>query len=216
MKKVKLILILIMLFPATGQAETQYISGVLEITLRTGPGTDHRVLAMLKTGQRVEILKIEEDWTQIFLDNGKEGWVLNRFLTDKEPHSVVLEQIKDKNEELSAQLKELLEVNEKQKSTNKRLESELAGTKKKLNQTLKVYDTLKKESSEFIQLKTDYKKSSSELGQQIKKSQAMEAELSQLRLQKNIKWFLSGAGVLVVGFLLGLSAKRQRRRSSLL
>ena len=211
-----LILILILLFPATGQTETQYISGVLEITLRTGPGTDHRVLAMLKTGQRVEILKIEEDWTQIFLDNGKEGWVLNRFLTDKEPHSVVLEQIKDKNEELSAQLKELLEVNEKQKSTNKRLESELAGTKKKLNQTLKVYDTLKKESSEFIQLKTDYKKSSSELGQQIKKSQAMEAELSQLRLQKNIKWFLSGAGVLVVGFLLGLSAKRQRRRSSLL
>jgi SH3 domain protein len=171
---------------------------------------------MLKTGHRVEILTVEGDWTQVRLENGKEGWVLSRFLTDKEPHSVMLEQIKQQNEALSSQLKELQEVNEKQKSTNEWLESELAGTRKKLTQAVKDYEALKKESSEFIQLKTKYKKSSSELAQQTKKGQAMEAELNQLRLQKNIKWFLSGAGVLVVGFLLGLSAKRQRRRSSLM
>ena len=211
-----LIWALILLFPAIGRAEAQYISGVMQITLRTGPGTDHRVLAMLKTGHRVEILTTQEDWTQVRLENGKEGWVLSRFLTDKEPHSVILEQIKQENEELSSQLKTLQEINEKQKDDNKRLESELAGTQKKLNQVVAEYGALKKDSSEFLRLKTEHKKSSSELAQQIEKAQAMEAELGQLRLQKNIKWFLSGAGVLVVGFLLGLSAKRQRRRSSLL
>jgi len=216
MKKVMLIWVLILLLPAIGRAETQYISGVLQITLRSGPGTDHRVLAMLKTGNRVEIITTEGDWTQVRLENGKEGWILSRFLTDKEPHSVMLEQIQQKNEELSSQFKSLQEIHEKQKSSNKWLESELAETKKKLKQAVAQYEALKKESSEFLKMKTEYKKSSSELAQQIEKGQAMEMELSQLRLQKNIKWFLSGAGVLVVGFLLGLSAKRQRRRSSLL
>ena len=211
-----LIWVLILLLPAIGRAETQYISGVLQITLRSGPGTDHRVLAMLKTGNRVEIITTEGDWTQVRLENGKEGWILSRFLTDKEPHSVMLEQIQQKNEELSSQFKSLQEIHEKQKSSNKWLESELAETKKKLKQAVAQYEALKKESSEFLKVKTEYKKSSSELAQQIEKGQAMEMELSQLRLQKNIKWFLSGAGVLVVGFLLGLSAKRQRRRSSLL
>jgi hypothetical protein len=44
----------------------------------------------------------------------------------------------------------------------------------------------------------------------------MEKEIARLSLNRNIRWFLSGAGVLVLGFIIGFSTKKQRRRSSLL
>jgi len=216
MKKIIFILLLSFLFPVTGEAETQYVSGVLEVTLRTGPGTDHRVLAMIKTGQAFETLITESDWTQVRLPNGKEGWVLSRFLTDKEPFSVAFDQVKQKNNKLALQLEALLEESEKQKKTNSGLKSELTNNKNKFNELKRSYETLKKESSEFLKLKTDYKKTAAALAADIKKTRKIETELSRMRLQQNIKWFLSGAGVLVLGFLLGLSAKRERRRPSLL
>ncbi len=230
MKKIIFILLLIFLFPVTGETKTQYIIGLMKVTFRTGPGEDHRVLAMIKTGQAVEILVTEadddrddantdeapgKDWTHVRLPNGKEGWVLSRFLTDKEPFSVAFDQAKQKNEKLALQLEALLEESEKQKNTNSRLESEFTKNKNKFNELKKSYETLKKESSEFLKLKTDYKKTAAALAADIKKTGKIETELSRMRLQKNIKWFLSGAGVLVLGFLLGLSARRQHRRSSL-
>ena len=44
----------------------------------------------------------------------------------------------------------------------------------------------------------------------------LEEALSKLERGGQIRWFLSGAAVLLAGFFLGFSAKRQRRRSSLL
>jgi len=216
MKKIIFVFLLLFLFPVTGETETQYVIGLMKVTFRTGPGEDHRVLAMIKTDQAVEVLTTEGDWTQVRLPNGKEGWILSRFLTDKEPFSVAFDQTKKKNEQLVLQLKDLSEESEKLKKTNSRLESELTKNKKNLNELKRSYETLKNESSEYLKLKGEYKKSAAELAGHREKTKNMEAELSRLRLRTRIWWFLSGAGVLFLGFLLGLGAKRQRRRSSLL
>ena len=49
-----------------------------------------------------------------------------------------------------------------------------------------------------------------------KKLAKLEDQLSNIQLYHYIKWFLAGSGVLLVGFIIGFSAKRQRRRPSLL
>lgn len=208
--------IFFLLISTTGYAETRYISGIIQITLRTGPGIDHRVIAMIRSGQEVEIINEGEEWTQIKLLNEKEGWVLTRFLTEKKPRSIILEQAEQKNKNLTLQMTKLLEENAKLKEGKKQIQSELSHSKKMLAKVAKSYEILKEESSDFIEIKTKYKKSASDLDEQIKKANRMEEELKRLQLHNNIKWFLSGAGVLLFGFLVGLSAKRQRRRSSLL
>lgn len=208
--------IFFLLISTTGYAETRYISGIIQITLRTGPGVDHRVIAMIKSGQEIEIINKGEEWTQIRLFSGKEGWVLTRFLTEKKPRSIILEQAEQKNKNLTLQMTKLLEENAKLKEGKKQIQSELSHSKKMLAKVAKSYEILKEESSDFIEIKTKYKKSASDLDEQIKKANRMEEELKRLQLHNNIKWFLSGAGVLLFGFLVGLSAKRQRRRSSLL
>jgi SH3 domain protein len=214
-----LIVFFIVLFSTAVQAETMYVDDIIKITVRTGPGINHKIVAMIKSGERVEVLKPEEpetDWSLVRITNGKEGWVLSRFLTPKEPDGLVLGRYKKKHSVLKNQAVSLIEENNAYKKENKKLNSELKTNKEMSDKIKSSYETLKKESAEFLELKSNYGKTSSKLIEQTKKAKKLEEELTSLLLHQNIKWFLSGAGVLLLGFVIGFSTKRQRRRSSLL
>ncbi|MDL1964884.1 MAG: TIGR04211 family SH3 domain-containing protein [Deltaproteobacteria bacterium] len=213
------IVFFIVLFSTAVYAETMYVADIIKITFRTGPGIDHKIVAMIKSGERVEVLKLEEpmeEWSFVRLINGKEGWVLSRFLTSKEPDGLVLIKLKKKHNALKNQAISLVEENKIYKKENKELNSELEKNKEILNKTKSSYEILKNESAEFLELKSNYKKTSLNLAELTEKAGKLEEKLTKLLLHQNIKWFLSGAGVLLFGFVIGFSAKRQRRRSSLL
>ena len=213
------IVFFIVLFSTVVQAETMYVDDIIKITVRTGPGIDHKIVAMIKSGERVEVLKPDEpgkDWAFVRITNGKEGWVLSRFLTTKESDGLVLDRLKKKHNALKNQVASMIEENKVYKKENKKLNSELK-TNKEISKKIKSsYETLKRESAEFLELKSNYGKTSSKLIEQTKKAEKLEEELTSILLHQNIKWFLSGAGVLLLGFVIGFSTKRQRRRSSLL
>lgn len=213
------IIFFIVLFSTAVYAETMYIADTIKITFRTGPGIDRKIVAMIRSGERVEVLNTEEpveEWSLVRLTNGKEGWVLSRFLTSKEPDELALIKLKKKHNVLKNQAISLIEENKVYKKENKEMNSELKKNKEISNKIKSSYETLKKESAEFLELKSNYKKTSSKLAELTKKAGSLEEELTKLLLHQNIKWFLSGAGVLLFGFIIGFSAKRQRRRSSLL
>jgi len=214
--KLGIIGICLVLFSTAVLAETKYINDKMKITLRTGPANDRKIIALLNIGQKVEVIKPGEEWTQIRLDNGKKGWVVSRFLTNKMPSSIELEILKNKHQALSARDALLLEENKTLKADNKAFSNDLAGTKKRLQTLDKSYETLKTASTEFLDLQSKYKKMSAKLAKQTQKADKYEEDLTKLLWNKNIKWFLSGAGVLILGFIIGFSTKRQRRRSSLL
>ena len=210
------IVFFIVLFSTVVQAETMYVGDNIKITVRTGPGINHKIVAMIRSGESVEMLKPEEEWSLVRITNGKEGWVLSRFLTANEPDGLVLDRLKKKHKVLTIQAVSLIEENKVYKKENNKLNSELKTNEEMLNEIRLSYETLKKESAGFLELKSNYEKISSKLSEQTKKAEKLEEELTKLLLHQNIKWFLSGAGVLLLGFLIGFSAKRQRRRPSLL
>jgi len=210
------IVFFIVLFSTVVHAETMYISDIIEIMIRSGPGNDNRIIAMIKSGEKVEMLKPDEEWSLVRIANGKEGWALSRFLTSKEPDRLALARLEKQHKELKNKNVSLIEENKVYKKENKKLNSELQTNKKVLDKIKSSYETLKKESAEFLALKSNYEKSASILAEQTKKAEKLEEELTKLLLHQNIKWFLSGAGVLLLGFVIGFSAKHQRRRSSLL
>jgi len=164
----------LVLFSAAVQAETIYVSDLAEIAIRSGQGVDHKIIAMTKSGQQVEVLETNDQWTKIRLPDGKEGWVNNRFLTSKLPCIIELEELKKK------------------------------------------YETLKSKSPDLVKVQADYQRAVAELDKQTKRAEKLEEDLSKFETRQHIRWFISGAAVLFVGFLIGFSTKSQRRRSSLL
>ncbi|MDP7078056.1 MAG: TIGR04211 family SH3 domain-containing protein [Desulfobacterales bacterium] len=216
MKKVTFIGICLFLFCSISQAETLYISDFLRITMRTGPGIDHKIIEMIKSGQSVTVLEQGPEWTKILLPTGKEGWVLNRFLTPKPPSGLLLKKLEEKHAELSLQITTFIDENKRLRNENQRLDAELKTSSRNLKKVTDSYQKLKSGSAEYLDVKSRYEMMVVQLDQQKKRAQDIEKELESIRFHKNIRWFLSGAVVLIIGFLIGFSARHQRRRSSLL
>ncbi len=218
MQLMRMVLICIcwMILPDSGFAETMYISDVLKITVRRGPSTEYKVIAIAESGQKAEILEKGEDWSLVKLDSDKEGYVMTRYLVPEPTHKILYEQLQAKQKALTQQATELLEENTQLRDENKMLKSTLQSTENSLSKLDGDYKELKAGSAEFLTLKTKYKKVSEQLAEQTKKATVLEKELSKVELNQYIKWFLAGSGVLLVGFIVGFSARRQRRRPSLL
>ena len=181
-------------------AETVYVTGVMKITMRTGPGVSHKIVAMVKSGDALEIIEKNDDWSRVKTPAGKEGWVLTRFITFTVPEIFLVNNLKDKNDVLSRNLGNI-------KAENARLlkaQSKLQGIEES-------FLRLKKESADFLDLEQKYKAATSQFKAQQKRIKALESSLK----SQDIKWFLSGAGVLVAGILLGLSARKKKKNSLL-
>ena len=208
--------IVLMCFSANGFAESMYVTDQLKLTLRSGPSTEHKILAVVESGQKVEILEPGEDWSLVRNANGKEGYVLTRYLKPEPTHNVRLEQLQSKHKALMQQSATLLEENTRFRSENKKLKSTLDKNDKALKKLRLDYDKLKAGSAEYIELKEKYKTASGQLAEQTKREDTLDEELRAVEINQYIKWFLAGSGVLLVGFIVGFSARRQRRRPSLL
>ncbi len=193
-----------------------YVSDVLKLTLRTGPSIENKIISVIDSGQMMEVIKFGDEWSQVQLPNGKEGWVLSRYLTTNETHNIKLERLEAKHKNLMIQAAELLEENNRLKAENKRFSTESKANQKQFVKTQADYEALKAEAAEFITLKANYKRAASQLAEQTAKAKQLEEELSSLEMNTYIKWFLAGSGVLIVGFLIGFSTKRQRRRPALM
>ena len=208
--------ILSIFFLSTAMAETRYVTDVLEITVRTGKSTDHKIIAMVESGQRVTVLQDDREWAFVRLADGKEGWVLTRYLTRSEPNQRVLERLQKKHETLTEQVSALTEENKFLKEENRVLKSDLDFQKDSLTEMSSDYQTLKEESAEYMDLKDSERQARSKMQELDAKVEVLEKEASRLRMQQNIRWFLAGSGVLLAGFVIGTISKRKRRRSSLL
>ncbi|CAB5090160.1 hypothetical protein D3OALGA1CA_5828 [Olavius algarvensis associated proteobacterium Delta 3] len=209
-------LICLIMVPAHLLAQTNYITDEFRITMRTGPGTDHKIITMLKSGQQVELIMEDEEWSMVATPNGTEGWVLSRFLTTNPPSRLELSELKLKKAQSEDQNTQLVDENRRLTEENKTMRAELEKGQAAYTTLKETYDTLKRDSADFLKLKKDHQLASAELAEKTKRVAALEEHSRRLELNSTIKWFLAGAGVLVLGFIIGFSTKRQRRRSSLL
>jgi SH3 domain protein len=162
------------------------------------------------------MLEPGEDWSLVRNTDDKEGYVLTRYLVPEATNNVLLAQLQTKHKTLMQQAATLLEENTQIRNENKLLKSTSDENEKALKKLRSDYDKLKAGSAEYIALKEKYKTVSGQLAEQTKRADTLDEELRAIEINQYIKWFLAGSGVLLVGFIVGFSARRQRRRPSLL
>lgn len=197
-------------------AEKMYVTDTMEITLRTGPGLDHKIISMLPSGRPVERVDKGENWSQVQLEDGRTGWVLNRFISKNRPSSILLEELRVDHQKVAQQAAELLEENTRLKSENETLSAELDVCRKKASQLAASLENLQNDCSEYFTLKEQHQNCTARLQSQTRSAKELAEALKKANEKRIYYWFLCGAGVLVLGFLIGLSVRRERRRSSLL
>ncbi|HHZ88032.1 MAG TPA: TIGR04211 family SH3 domain-containing protein [Chromatiales bacterium] len=198
----------------TAQADTVYVTDACEITMRSGQSTGHKVLQMLKTGRQLELLETNKKtgYSKVRTKGGREGWSLSRLL-DLQPiakHRLVkaeqrLGLLSQSKSETSKMLTTLTSERDELRSSltqceaaNERLSSDLADIRRTAANTLSINADNKRLKQTIIDMEREL--------------QAIQLEAEDLRDKTARDWFMSGAGVIVLGILIGLIAPRIRLR----
>ena len=211
-----LVLLSLLLAVATGFAETKYVTEDLTITLRTGPGTDRKIIAFPSAGDPLEVITPGDEYTEVMTPNGKQGYVLTRYLTSKEPPARVLARLEQQYKQISDKYEALKQKSSQLSGNNQDLSGDLAKTRKELEDLTVAHEALKAGSKHFLELKTKYAQAVKDAAEARSKADKAEKELQQLYSSQINTGLLYGGGLIVLGFVTGFIVKRPKRRSPLM
>lgn len=98
------------LYAAGAQAEegaqnTRWVSDSLSTYVRSGPTDGYRIVGSLASGQKVELLRTQGDYSQVRSDDGDSVWIPTRDLQSVPGQAERLPQLEQKVADLSAELK---------------------------------------------------------------------------------------------------------------
>lgn len=193
---------------------TMYVAPRNELPVRTGKGFKYRIIAILRDGSKVTLIKTDGDWAYIRLQDGREGWVLKRYLSKEIPLKQQIAKLKQQNQELLTKLTNANKTISDLQNKLDTLTSQNSILKNKLDYITNAYTQLKHDAANVISLKKAYESSQRELQQAKQQIVILETQNNHLKNSDRIKWFLAGAAVLLIGWLIGLIMGRGRRRRS--
>ncbi len=211
---------LVCLTGSTSWAAGAYVTDSFEVTVRTGPSTENKILSMPSSAQAVQVLETQGDWSRVRLsirDGGTvEGWIMSRYLITRVPWELQAKSAKEENaalkEKLSLVTQERNELKNREKEFSGKLESATAGLGKLQGE----YDSFKKGAAEYVTLKKDFEAAKSALESNRSTLKALSEENQILKTSQQNQWIMTGAAILLVGLLIGLIlGKREKRRRSL-
>jgi SH3 domain protein len=213
-KQVLSILFLLVILTGNALAETRYVSDRLEITMRSGKSTSHGILRMLRSGTPVDVLETDKasGYSRIKTRSGKEGWVLTRFLMSGPA-------ARDRLAEAEKRLAELELENRKMHTTMAGLQEEMSSVEKeRQNLDSEHRDVsqelaeIKRTASSALAIDSENKELKSRMVALERSLQTVQQENENLKDRTARDWFMVGAGVVLLGIIVGLIIPRIRWR----
>lgn len=190
----KIILMLSLLsLPALAQ---NYITEDLHTYLRKGPGMEYKLIGKIKAGEPIKILQTQDNFVLIEDSKGRQGWVLNKEITDIASFKSVADKLQ----------KDLNALQEKLKNNDQEWKNRVASMQQRVEEAETTSSTLVGKNS-LLNREIDILKS---------KNLELEALANSNKQNELTTWFLYGGMVLTIGLLFGLILPyiipRKRRR----
>jgi SH3 domain protein len=200
-----------------GWAVKAYVTDTFEITLRTGPSNENKIVAMLFSGRPLEVVSTQGEWSQVkVLDGDKDGWVMSRYLITRPPWEVQAKKLQEDLASLSAKLTRVQKDFADESQQRQGLAADSKRKTEELQALTKEYLELKKGAEGYLRLKTLYEAAEKNAKAAQEELSKLTEENESLRSSQQNRWFLSGALVLLCGLLIGgIVGRQQKKRRSL-
>lgn len=198
----------------TAQAETRYASDELEIALRSGTSTQHRILRMVPSGTALQVLEHDEatGYSRVRTPSGTEGWALTRYLMTVPSARDRLAATEKKLAELELQTRERMAKLSDRDREFLNATQELSQVKDENLKLSKQLTDIQRTASSALAIDAENKDLKNRLMQMEREQETLRQENQALRDRTARDWFMIGAGVVIVGIILGLILPRIRIR----
>jgi SH3 domain protein len=114
------------------RAESAWVRSEVRLNVRTGPGSEYRIVAGLKTGDAVTVLRRSDQWTRVRTAAGKEGWIPGGYLSTQPPPRIRLGQLEAETETLRKQVASLEEEGARLTDSNEGYQRRETGQREEL------------------------------------------------------------------------------------
>lgn len=216
MRVLAFLILLVVVLPAPVLAESGWIDDVLYVPIRSGQGNQYRIVHRgLRTGTQLEILEWPQDaeWVKVRYKD-VEGYIGAQYVSRSPTASIKLEQLQQRYEQTRAQLEQTRQELASVTSERNQLAEQ--------NQQLETQLTTARDKAEHLQevaadpIRLD--KANRELNEKLS---LLRTELDQVKAENNMlrsestsrKWAM-GAGILLLGGLLGWIFKSRGSKRS--
>jgi SH3 domain protein len=196
--------ILLLLASGIAGAAPRYVTDELRISVRTGQGTQYRIVEVIDSGTQVETLADEGDWVRVRTPEGNTGWVLGQYLTETPIAADRLERARADLEAATTRVADLEQALadargriEALRERNASLEDELQAAREKLSR-----------AEEGLRLEEENQRLAQEVTRLEQQVSELRTRAARLADQRRREWFLAGAGVLLGGVLFGILVTR--------
>jgi len=221
MKNLKKSLLSLLLLPSLNlwAATPAWITDKLEVQMRSGPATQHKITKSLPAGTELGVIDASETngYTHVtVLESGEEGWVSTRYLSltpisraQIEESTKKLATVYEENQRLKAEVSALKSGKETAEKSNQDISAETA----RLNSEV---IAIRQASANVLQIQNERDQLTQEKVTLESQLETLKRENQSLDSSNKQDWFLIGAGVLFGGIALGLVLPRLswRKKSS--
>jgi SH3 domain protein len=196
------------------EARTMYVSDTFEIVVRSekNEASGRNILKLLPTGAAVEVADMDDSWATVQLPDGRTGYTLKRYLISRLPYKLLADRLQEELDTQRERLTTLTEQSAALQEEHRRMQQTSASREAQLAEVTQQYAQLQQGAAQYLQLKDEL----TTLRQAHQQSQQQQAEVNAaylvIRQSRNLFWFLSGAGVMLTGWVLGVFTERLRGR----
>ncbi len=196
-------------------ARTMYATDTCESVVRSARQIVGRnIVKVVSSGTPLDVRDMEDVWTMVRLEDGRTGYIETRQLMERESYKATAERLQtetgQQRERLTALTQQLASVHEE----HQRLQKVSGTAEAQLQDVSQKYEQLRQNATaaQFMELQdkyTDLQRAHTEAQLQLT---ALNDAHASLKNSTRLTWFLSGAGVILTGWVLGMSSERWRGR----
>lgn len=182
-----------------------YISDHLQVLLRSDPSAQADSLATLSTGALLTILDdtTSETWVKVAAPDGKQGWLLKRYLVADPPAALRLKNM-EPEDRLTKRLEDL-------RREHQEVKTQLSQAETSLSQLQDSYQKLKDDTVDMQKLQAEHQQLLEEFESQSQELAQLASDNESMRFATNLRWFLAGGGMLLLGWLMGAVFGRRKK-----
>ena len=197
-------LLLIISSVAVAQARTVWVDDKVYLPVRTGAGSQFRIIENAVSGTRMEVLETGDGYTRVRTSKGNEGWVASQYLSNQPIAEERLQQVTRDLETARAELAQAREQLNAVTSERDELESAESNLSSRSRQLQTELERIKNIAADSINLERRNRELLEENQKLRNDLEVLTAENERLEAGKESDFMLLGAGLVFAGVLLAL------------
>jgi SH3 domain protein len=204
-----------LLLATTLSARTMYATDTFEIVVRSESKIAGRnIIKVLPSGAPIEVRDMDDAWATVRLEDGRTGYVEKRHLIDREPYKVTAERLQLEVGQQRERLATLTQQLATLRDEHQRLQKTSSVSEAQLQDISQKYEQLRQDATttQFLETREKYADLQRAHAEAQQRLAALNDAYTSLKSSTRLIWFLSGVGVILLGWLLGMTSERWRGR----